>query len=681
MIEIKNLCKKYDRNEIFNDASCFIGSGLYLISGENGVGKTTLLNILLKYDDIYYGNILIDEINIKNIDKANLRTNYISYVSQKNNLFDYLRVSENIDLLAKDYDMSLYNKLVEGLTLKDVIVKNNKISRSSGGEKRKIALLIALLSNAPIIILDEPDNDLDKKSLLFLISHFKTLDKTILIVSHSLKEYCDINEISIEKKKIKYSLDKSKKIKFRILKKNKKISKKIMKKLNKKSMRFRTLTYVLFLIILSISIFTSLKFVDSIANLKREAARMNDNTLKIYPPVFNPLIFTYGTADYVDTTKAYFTQEDMNKINHIDNVVNVSPISAPLEFGGDGIEYELNENLNYSKLDYIKYEMEEYKLDDVSNITLQTPICTDSKKISEDGDSTCPNEMMYGELPKDESNEIAVDGYLAMYYSKKLNLDSLSELIGKKITIHVTDNELGDKKKDFVVSGILDPIHAYNDLGNTITAVVGYEKDGIYSQEAHPWENKSERAIEDALMNIESAYESIGKTKLSKEDIVPLKDNAYPGFYVEVKDKEDVENIVKKIENYDSNIYIRSNYTTKHSNNFIYLKSFYIHKIIMLIVLYITFLIMLILLFKMYLKELENISIKLEDLGFENNEIEKFEKSDKFILYQGILLIALIVFISFGMYCSYNIFGVITIVINIMLLLLGSIMLLRWKKL
>ena len=172
MISIKNLCKSYGENLIFDNFNLDIFDGETLaILGESGSGKTTLLNVLAGLTD-YNVEVLV-------VEKP------LSMVFQKDMLVKNLTVKENLLLVNKDVDVD--NVLVEvGLEEK----KDEFIKNLSGGMARRVAIARALVFNAKTLFLDEPFINLDlslKFSLMDIIKQRKQ-KQTMVLVTHDIKE-------------------------------------------------------------------------------------------------------------------------------------------------------------------------------------------------------------------------------------------------------------------------------------------------------------------------------------------------------------------------------------------------------------------------------------------------------------------------------------------------------------
>ena len=98
MIKIDKISKKFDKKKIFNKISFNINDNeKLLIIGPSGCGKTTLIRCINGLEKIDSGNIYLNDVNVKNIDKVYLK-NKIGMVFQNYNLFPHLTVGENIAL-------------------------------------------------------------------------------------------------------------------------------------------------------------------------------------------------------------------------------------------------------------------------------------------------------------------------------------------------------------------------------------------------------------------------------------------------------------------------------------------------------------------------------------------------------------------------------------------------------
>lgn len=151
--------------------------GCIILAGRNGVGKSTLLNII--------NDLLSYEGSIDNKFKT------VAYLPYEDPLFDKLSVEQNIKFYYRCYNgenISFENQLVKQvLQALSINYLKRKVCICSSGEKKKTALACLLLSNADLFILDEPFVALDKDSVIQLISLINDWkqEKTFLITTHS----------------------------------------------------------------------------------------------------------------------------------------------------------------------------------------------------------------------------------------------------------------------------------------------------------------------------------------------------------------------------------------------------------------------------------------------------------------------------------------------------------------
>lgn len=196
-LNVKNLCYSYPsrQREIIQNLSFDIKEpSLCYIKGSNGSGKTTLAKILLKLIDGYSGEILINGIELRQISEQFYR-NQCAAVSQRTFLFNdtiYNNIVYGIsDVTPAHYEQAIrlsgLDKVLRLLPDKEKTIIGENGATLSGGEKQKISIARALLKNANVIILDEPSNNLDKKSLyeikcvLEKISH----EKMVIVIDHN----------------------------------------------------------------------------------------------------------------------------------------------------------------------------------------------------------------------------------------------------------------------------------------------------------------------------------------------------------------------------------------------------------------------------------------------------------------------------------------------------------------
>ena len=183
MIEIKNLIKKYDDEVIFNYLDITFKDGLTIILGKSGSGKTTLLNLISNLDSLYQGQIIIDGIDIKDVeDKELFRYQTFSFIYQDYLLFNDLTIFANLSF----YESSPF-KIKEVLSFCNLnLPLKRKVSSLSGGEKQRLAIARAILSQGKIILGDEISGSLDRDNShkIFALLKKLSLEKRIILITH-----------------------------------------------------------------------------------------------------------------------------------------------------------------------------------------------------------------------------------------------------------------------------------------------------------------------------------------------------------------------------------------------------------------------------------------------------------------------------------------------------------------
>ena len=156
----------------------------YAIIGKSGTGKSTLLSLLAGLDKPEEGEILFKDENIEKTGYTNHRKNNISLVFQNYNLIDYLTPLENIRLVNNKASGDILNEL--GLDNQQI---RRNVMKLSGGQQQRVAIGRALVSEAPIILADEPTGNLDEHTASEIIAILKKLakerNKCVIVVTHS----------------------------------------------------------------------------------------------------------------------------------------------------------------------------------------------------------------------------------------------------------------------------------------------------------------------------------------------------------------------------------------------------------------------------------------------------------------------------------------------------------------
>lgn len=204
MINISNLTVKYDNFVAVNNISFHINKGeLFALLGTNGAGKTTTINVLCSLKEKQSGTVFIDGENID--DTSNHIKDKISVVFQGSVLDNLLTVKENLQTRGALYNLtreelkSSIEYYVEKLELNDII--NKRYNQLSGGQRRKVDIARALITNPQVLILDEPTTGLDPKTRIIVWQTLNNIRKeknlTILLTTHYMEETQNADNVVI----------------------------------------------------------------------------------------------------------------------------------------------------------------------------------------------------------------------------------------------------------------------------------------------------------------------------------------------------------------------------------------------------------------------------------------------------------------------------------------------------
>lgn len=195
-LEIKHLTHWYtDRDhKLYEDVNLTFESGrFYAIVGESGSGKTTLLSLLAGLDEPREGDILVDGVSIKEIGLTKFRQKYVSTIFQAYNLLNTMTAFQNVQtalaitgsIHAKDKAYILDQLARVGI---DEEKAHKNVQRLSGGEQQRVAIVRALLVDAPIVAADEATGNLDHENSQKIVDLFAELahefGKTVILITH-----------------------------------------------------------------------------------------------------------------------------------------------------------------------------------------------------------------------------------------------------------------------------------------------------------------------------------------------------------------------------------------------------------------------------------------------------------------------------------------------------------------
>lgn len=194
-------------NNIFNNKNVTLKAGERVgLVGFSGSGKTTFVNLIMRFFDVSSGKILIDDQEITEVTQDSLHES-ITMIPQDPSLFhrslmDNIRYSkptasdeEVIEASKRAHCHDFIAKLEQGY---DTLVGERGI-KLSGGQRQRIAIARAFLKNAPILILDEATSALDSMTEKYIQEAFRELmeGKTTLIIAHRLSTLSQVDRILV----------------------------------------------------------------------------------------------------------------------------------------------------------------------------------------------------------------------------------------------------------------------------------------------------------------------------------------------------------------------------------------------------------------------------------------------------------------------------------------------------
>jgi ABC-type multidrug transport system fused ATPase/permease subunit len=208
-ISFNNVFFRYNANRenVLNNVSWTAEAGkVTALAGHSGAGKSTCVNLLLRYWDTRSGSISIDGVDIRNMSLGTLHTISCA-VLQDVYLFN-ISVRENIrlgnpgasddevlDAAKKAYADEFIEQLPDGYDT----ITGERGFRLSGGQRQRIAIARAILKNAPLLILDEAVSSLDAESEFYIRKAFKEqlAGRTIILIAHRLSTIMQADKLVI----------------------------------------------------------------------------------------------------------------------------------------------------------------------------------------------------------------------------------------------------------------------------------------------------------------------------------------------------------------------------------------------------------------------------------------------------------------------------------------------------
>ena len=359
MLELKNVCKKYDREVLKKINLKFENKGFICLVGESGSGKTTLLNIIGGLEQPDSGKVIFNGNNIKNIDSSFYSNQLVSFINQNYNLIDKYSVLENILLpieLRRIRSPCNVDNILKMLGIYSL--KNKKVISLSGGEKQRVAIARCIVQNTRVILADEPTGALDSENAYSVMRILKNLSKQklVIVVTHNIElansfanDIIKINDGKIYSKlkvinKNKYSKIKcNRKIKLSFIK----LVKYAFKNLNNKLLR-NILTILAFTIgLLSLGIVLSIK-----TGFNKELDSLNKSSFFNYPLVISKNNYVDDFSNKVENKNGVNVKKGSFVTNEIDDKL-ISLVNNIDKKYVNGITYSRDIDYEFKSISYV----------------------------------------------------------------------------------------------------------------------------------------------------------------------------------------------------------------------------------------------------------------------------------------------------------------------------------------
>lgn len=200
LVSLRNVAKEYSRGklkvEVLHDLDLDIAKGSFLaLMGPSGSGKTTLLNLIGGLDQPTRGDIVFEGENISQMSSAALarwRSHHVGFIFQFYNLLPVLTAERNVELPLLLTHLSRAERKRHVAAALEIVAladrAKHRPSEMSGGQQQRVAIARALVSDASLLICDEPTGDLDRQTADEILGLLKQLHqehgKTIVMVTH-----------------------------------------------------------------------------------------------------------------------------------------------------------------------------------------------------------------------------------------------------------------------------------------------------------------------------------------------------------------------------------------------------------------------------------------------------------------------------------------------------------------
>jgi ABC-2 type transport system ATP-binding protein len=185
---VQNISKQFKNKKVISDFSFEFTPGCYAVTGENGVGKSTLLSLLCGALELDSGTILVNGSNLKT--QSSQAKACLAYVPDQSIIYPFMKGKEFFDYVAnyrKPTTEDETQKLCEKFQISTYY--NETFNKMSLGTQKKFFITASAIGNPGILILDEPTNGLDKNAKHELVDYIlrNKNNKIMVISTHDLE--------------------------------------------------------------------------------------------------------------------------------------------------------------------------------------------------------------------------------------------------------------------------------------------------------------------------------------------------------------------------------------------------------------------------------------------------------------------------------------------------------------
>ena len=211
MIDLENVSRVYQRGadviHALENVSLHVPRGRFVaLMGPSGSGKSTLLNVLAGLDRPSSGEVTVADRRLNELsedDLAKFRAQTVGFVFQFFNLIPVLSALENVELPLLLTNLPRADRRRRAETALRIVGLSDRAShlprQLSGGEQQRVAIARAIVTDADLVVADEPTGDLDARNAEEILSLLQTLkrdfNKTVVIVTHDPRAEKWVDEV------------------------------------------------------------------------------------------------------------------------------------------------------------------------------------------------------------------------------------------------------------------------------------------------------------------------------------------------------------------------------------------------------------------------------------------------------------------------------------------------------